>query len=472
MKKTSLLCIAFILSIGFVVAQDGTYDTSFGDNGVVYTDIDQQIEVFYAVAQSPSGKIAVAGESLGETEIESFIVMYLEDGTIDTSFADNGFLREQSDNEFENIDFQSNGKLLVYGNFNGFDKVARLLPNGTLDTTFADNGYMTNGSGTYLMIDVNDRILTTTTQNGSITLMRYLPDGALDTSFGTNGSIVFVSGANSNISLKYLENGKLLIYYNSTENGNTLKYIARFMPDGSLDLNFGTNGRAELPIEDFIGCKIFSFNDESILVSCSGWNPDTLDFLRKTLKLTAQGDLDTNFSTNGVLNGKTVELIQQNQRFITNSGPVDYEGGTNIVFRRFFNNGDLDTTFQFEPAPEIIERSFKSMITNSGKLLIAANNMGLHAFQDILLFQYNNNPLSITNKNTTSIAIFPNPSNGIFNLKSQEPIYSPYTVSDINGRILLTGTFEGIENELDLSSFSKGVYFLNNLSSTFQLLVK
>ncbi|PVW15220.1 T9SS type A sorting domain-containing protein [Marixanthomonas spongiae] len=471
MNKITLFFLLFLLNLGMVIAQDGSYDPSFGNNGVVYTDIDQQVEVFNAVAQSPSGKIAVAGESLGETDVISFIVMYLEDGTIDLSFADNGFLIDPITLEYKNIVFQSNGKLIaVYGGSG--QTIIRLLPDGSLDTAFGTNGSI-YVDGRFLQLDENDQIYVQENQNNSVILKRLLPNGDLDTAYGTNGLLTITpnnGGSVSGIKVTLLPSGNLFLNYDETAGGNAPSYIEKYHSNGELDTTFGTNGKIEIPIEEEFACSTRAFSDESVLVSCSYWDFDLMMMVYKLLKLSPEGNFDANFGTNGYIQGRSVELIQQNQRFITNSSSVDYEGGTNINFKRYYSNGTLDSSFQFEPAPETIEHTYKSMITNSGKLLVAANNMGLDPFQDILLFQYHNDPLGIPEEIKTRITVLPNPSNGVFYLKRQHAIHNSYTVSDINGRVLLAGTFRNTENQVDLSSFAAGMYFLKCAGNTFRLL--
>ena len=60
---------------------DGTFDTSFGDNGVVITDFGRDDEG-YSVALQADGKIVVAGTSALDVALARFNT----DGSIDTSF--------------------------------------------------------------------------------------------------------------------------------------------------------------------------------------------------------------------------------------------------------------------------------------------------------------------------------------------------------------------------------------------------
>lgn len=70
-----------------------------------------------------------------------------------------------------------------------------------------------------------------------------------------------------------------------------------------------------------------------------------------------------------------------------------------------------------------------------------------------------------------NVQIFPNPSNGIFNLELNSSINSPlFFVTDLQGRILLTEELMDSEMKVDLSKFSNGTYFIHlDGIGTFQL---
>ena len=56
--------------------------------------------------------------------------------------------------------------------------------------------------------------------------------------------------------------------------------------------------------------------------------------------------------------------------------------------------------------------------------------------------------------------IYPNPCNGIFRLESKLQANTPFSISDIHGRIIYTGKTAGTISALDISMFESGVYFL------------
>ena len=64
-------------------------------------------------------------------------------------------------------------------------------------------------------------------------------------------------------------------------------------------------------------------------------------------------------------------------------------------------------------------------------------------------------------KRFDELIIYPNPSSGIFQIKSAESINTQARVFDLNGRVVKQFRLEGSFNTLDLSQLEKGVYFLD-----------
>lgn len=70
---------------------------------------------------------------------------------------------------------------------------------------------------------------------------------------------------------------------------------------------------------------------------------------------------------------------------------------------------------------------------------------------------YLKSPLSLEKLNLKNLEIYPNPSNGLFNLKTDNQNLK-YKLINIHGQVLENGKI--FNNELDFSVYSKGVYFL------------
>ena len=138
---------------------------------------------------------------------------------------------------------------------------ARAAP-GDLDTTFAGDGTTGTaiGSGSDLSnffgvaIQADGKIVVSgSSSNGSNTdfaLVRYNPNGTLDTSFDTDGKATTAVGATDDIgfAVAIQADGKIVVG-GSSSNGSDYDFaVVRYMPDGTLDTSFDTDGKVTTPI--------------------------------------------------------------------------------------------------------------------------------------------------------------------------------------------------------------------------------
>lgn len=216
---------------------DGTTDESFaigkGFNNTVYSVVIQ-----------PNGKIIVAGSFTTYNNIAcNRIVRLNEDGTIDTGFnIGTGF-----DNIVYSVALQSNGKVVVGGNFTTFNgvaasKIIRLNSNGLMDAMFTTGSGMNNVVYS-LSIQPDGKIIaggqfTTFNSTSRNRIVRLLSTGLIDATFvpGTGfNNIVYAIDIQSDG--KIIAGGQFTTFNNTSSN-----YVARINSDGSLDgnLSIGT----------------------------------------------------------------------------------------------------------------------------------------------------------------------------------------------------------------------------------------
>jgi uncharacterized delta-60 repeat protein len=224
---------------------DGTLDASFnpGANSIVL-----------ALAVQEDGKILVGGDFTGlgggmGLMTRNRIGRLNADGTVDTAF------NPGANDRVRVLVVQPDGKILVGGDFTGFNgmppvvrnRLARLNADGTVDTTFNPDA---NNSVLSLAVQADGKILV----GGNFTgfngmppvvrnhLARLNSDGTLDASFnpGANGAVY---------ALAVQPDGKILVSGNFITLGGggvgttTRNRIGRLNPDGTLDSTFnpGTN---------------------------------------------------------------------------------------------------------------------------------------------------------------------------------------------------------------------------------------
>jgi uncharacterized delta-60 repeat protein len=191
-----------------------------------------------------------------------------------------------------------------------------LLTAGSLDPSFGAGGRVTavfpgafDSAAAALVIQSDGKIVVAGSVNASPTLKdfalaRYNPDGSLDVSFGVGGRVQtdFAGGADSAFDLALQSDGKIVVVGSAATIGpggpNTDFAIARYNPDGSLDVSFGMGGRVTTDIGTFAdsAAAVALQPDGKIVVVGSNNN---LDFV--VVRYTGDGSLDTAFAGGGRL---------------------------------------------------------------------------------------------------------------------------------------------------------------------------
>jgi len=243
---------------------DGSLDPTFGNAGRVSTELWAYGAVAYAMAMQDDGKIVVSGAAYGDSGYADFgVARYNQDGTLDSTFGDNGRVSVDIggyDDEVYATQIQGDGKILVAGytdaDLFGYDMaVARLNEDGSLDDTFGTAGLVQPAFGIgeweeayALAIQDDGKIVVGGYSNDGgttsydFTLLRYNPDGSIDNSFGASGMAKTSFSTNDDIlnSLIIQSDGRIVA-------AGTARYLefalARYMIDGSLDSSFGVNGK-------------------------------------------------------------------------------------------------------------------------------------------------------------------------------------------------------------------------------------
>lgn len=249
---------------------DGKPDQSFGNNGVVITNLRQYISVdaVKKVAVQPDGKIIVVGMSVRSTNTDSDLAMvrYNVNGQLDPTFGNNGIVfttvGATNYNIASDIKIQPDGKIVTTGtatiNSTRYLIVCRYNTNGTLDNTFGENGIYTldlhiMGYGTSLDILSDGSILAggygkDNTIEYNFLLVKLDRNGKKDPLFGNNGIVLTSLGGNTSImsDLQVLPNNKIItagnVHFQDHARGEDVALV-RYNSNGSLDNSFGNEGK-------------------------------------------------------------------------------------------------------------------------------------------------------------------------------------------------------------------------------------
>ncbi|GIX41281.1 MAG: hypothetical protein KatS3mg129_1014 [Leptospiraceae bacterium] len=244
---------------------DGSLDNTFGTNGIIKKNIGASYDEPKGMVLQSDGKILVAGSYDNGSNYDIFIARYNSDGSYDNSFGTNGIstlaIVINNHNWMEDVVLQSDGKILMTGyiKLGSDDKIfiARFNSDGSYDNSFGTNpsfNYITTNVGSSLeqaskiTLQPDGKILIAGIyHNGSnydIFIARYNSNGSLDNSFATNGFKKFNIGDDTDEvhSLALQFDGKILVAGVYNNGSNEATYITRYHSEGTLDTSFGNNG--------------------------------------------------------------------------------------------------------------------------------------------------------------------------------------------------------------------------------------
>jgi uncharacterized delta-60 repeat protein len=218
----------------------GAPDPTFA-GGVVTTQLPGQ-DTAVAVAIQPDGKIVAASTS-GD------IVRYNNDGTLDSTFGNQGIVLGQTGELINAIAITANGNLIASGSANKEAVVFEFNSNGTPNTPFGVNGILTLAtdpdSGTAgLQLQPDGKIVGLVEDSTSLkSVFRLNPDGTPDSSFV---SATFATSFGGSYTMALAPNGQIIVGGFDKQIGKVTIY--RLNPDGSQDTALvGGNGTLQLP---------------------------------------------------------------------------------------------------------------------------------------------------------------------------------------------------------------------------------
>jgi|GEM_PF-6609289 len=520
LKEGKFLFTIFVLLISNVFncySQDGVMDNTFGEQGVVNSEIEGDFEIATDMIIDSEGAIYITGSERSVTS-NLIISKILEDGAPDINFGLNGVVAiPGNDSIFSRIggaiELLESGKIVVGGCANGWPNsygcLYQFLPDGTIDTLFGTNGCAVLYSGNYdsdninsIAIQKDGKILFcgysyNETYTHSFIVGRALQNGILDTSFGDNGLIITnFSGGNSVAkSIKIMSDGKLLVA--GISDGKFIFY--KLHPDGEPDYSFGNAGVAFVEFSDTVLLSGFDILSTGQIIAVGTMvieNPAYCQYSRRKIAmamLQKDGTLDLSFSDKGTLlynfNSCTDRadnvLVQPDDKILVcgNTGEASLLDPTHLFAMRLLPTGDLDTifgeqgTFQMEQ-DEFNNTSVAIGFQPTGKAIIAGTSVdNINSKSNFFLTRINTGvapedliPAPSENKNA-SIYI----SENIIYLY---PAIYPceFYLFDLQGKTIVHSTINSSTASIYLNELTEGIYFgvlkMNNTIQTAKLFVE
>lgn len=344
MKYQCLMLGVLCISACIDAVQDGTPNSLFGTNGQVLSDYGfpfAGINANNGVIQNDD-KILVTGDILFTGIDHMAVARFNIDGTLDTTFGNQGVtdLIEQANGLA--LAIQSDQKIIVAGfsTASGNLIMARYNLNGSLDASFVMTPSVAiDNSNLYVSIQHDGKIVVGANSNNHAIIVRYNSDGSLDTTFNpVNTNFGFPTARVAGL---FVQNDDKIIILGYVEGPEM--FAARYLSNGLPDTSFGTQAGYITFGDNFVYAGVFQADGKIVLIGT-----DSSDNFLLMARLTNQGLPDATFGTNGIV--ITTLTVFPVAGAVQSDGKILFagDGGSSYdqaCIGRYTSAGALDTSF-------------------------------------------------------------------------------------------------------------------------------
>jgi uncharacterized delta-60 repeat protein len=386
-----VLCVSF--SIRTVDAAAGDLDLAFGTGGKALMDFGRYSRPL-AVALQPDAKIVVVGQvGFSDSSSDFALARLNSDGSPDNSFGNQGLVTTDISNgdRAYAVALQSDGKILVAGvtntSYGGWEDglhgppnftspvntdfaIVRYNPDGSVDTSFGTAGKVSTDflgfpdAAYSIIVQADQKILVAGqasndfNQHASFALVRYNSDGSFDDGFGSDGKVMtpFQNFADAIYAIAVQSDNKIVAVGSTFSGNNSSRFdfaAARYIADGSLDSTFGNGGKWSKDV----GSNNFADEAHAVALQSNGkiviaGYAQPYDFA--LTRLNTDGSIDNSFGQGVVLTDFNLREDRASGVAIQPDGRV-IAFGSNTAFEpispgqwglaRYSSDGSLDDSF-------------------------------------------------------------------------------------------------------------------------------
>ncbi|MFY8035065.1 MAG: T9SS type A sorting domain-containing protein, partial [Flexibacteraceae bacterium] len=405
-------------------------------------------------ALQSNGKILIGGNFTSYNgNRRNFIARLNADGSLDTTFN----IGNGANSTVSTIAVQEDGKIIIGGLFSIFNgvsrnSIARLNANGSLDETFnPGSGVRVNVSSIALQTDgkiIIGGVFSSFNGTPINRIARLNSNGSLDLSFNPG------SGFNNEVTQVSLQtDGKIVVVGGFTSfNGISINRIARLNANGSLDETFNSG----IGADDLIVSVASQTNGKIIL----GGDFTTYNGISRNriARLNINGSLDMTFNPETGANEKVRSMaLQTDGKLIVGGDFTAYNGTTRNYLARINADGILDTAFNLGTE----NRVYNVTLQADSKVIISGFFSGYSGFSTPGIARIHGLNVTSSSKksiNAPKLNLYPNPTTGLVTLTTSADA-ERITIINAVGQLVYTSKAQP-EMELNLSHLAKGVYIV------------
>ncbi|MCL2312822.1 MAG: T9SS type A sorting domain-containing protein [Firmicutes bacterium] len=403
---------------------NGMLDNNFGDNGIVKLNM-----------QSPLGlKITKTKKILviGQIGYNHCLMQFHEDGTLDNTFGTNGIVTISNQIlTLPIVNFEHDDFFLLIDGYNS-TRISKYDYEGRIVQTFGDNGTV--------ILDL--RFLSTTCSKiigehslflagcirgveHELALLKIkLDNGDLDLGFANNGiwtmnifdDYYTQFHGEFEIFTDIIEDSNGNIIASGVIQGGKFSFITNFLPDGTLNLDFGDGGffYFDYSFDEYLSTQKILKNDNKFIAGL--YTTNIIHFTDRVISVKHNGILDTDFNNSGVsacenFSCETMKLQTPNKLII--GGMYSPDGNSTYVSLARLNipsdvsvssYPNIENSIKIFPNPSseqlFFSKSTSFEITDlHGKVLLKSNDTTLsvninHLSPGIYFIKFDNNQVN------------------------------------------------------------------------------
>ncbi|HEX2615923.1 MAG TPA: delta-60 repeat domain-containing protein, partial [Flavobacteriales bacterium] len=231
-------------------------------------------------------------------------------GSLDPTFGTAGLVQTtiNANSSATSVAMQADGKIVCAGTTEIYAMVARYLSEGSLDPAFGTDGIaqldLQYGQMRKVLVQPDGKILTTGSSDVGTFLARFLPDGTLDGSFGVDGLVQADNEGGTDFpwDMVLRPDGRIVLLQSHSVGGVASIQVAAYSAGGVLDASFGDQGLYRLvspASTTYFPWAIALQADGKALIG--GVQTTPLQY-RFVLRLNTDGTADQSFGNGGYLN--------------------------------------------------------------------------------------------------------------------------------------------------------------------------